>query len=92
VLKETYSEDRTVKYLSNSFTTQNGEKQGDALLSLLFNSALEYAIKVVQGNQVRLELNRIYQLLAYAGYVSLLDNIYTIMKNKETLIGTTKVH
>jgi len=33
------------------FPIRNGLKQGDALSPLLFNFALEYAIKMVQVNQ-----------------------------------------
>jgi hypothetical protein len=47
-LNETYSKVRIRKRLSDSFLIQNGLKQGDALSPLLFNFALEYAIKVVQ--------------------------------------------
>jgi sorting nexin-29 len=40
-LSETCSEVRIGKHLSESFPIQNGLKQGDALLPLLFNFALE---------------------------------------------------
>jgi hypothetical protein len=47
-LIETYSRVRVVKNLSEMFPIRNGLKQGDALSPLLFNFALEYAIKRVQ--------------------------------------------
>ena len=34
-----------LNYLSSSFPIENGLKQGDALSPLLFNFALEYAIR-----------------------------------------------
>jgi hypothetical protein len=52
---ETHSTVRTGKHLTDNFLIQNGLKQGDVLLSLLFNLALEYVIRKVQENQVRLK-------------------------------------
>jgi hypothetical protein len=47
-LNETHSKVRIGKHLPDSFPIQNGLKQGDALSPLLFNFALEYAIRKVQ--------------------------------------------
>jgi hypothetical protein len=77
--------------VSDNFPIQDGLKQGDALSPLLFNFALDYAIRKVQENQVGLKLKGAHQLLAYADDVNLLrDNIDTIEKNTETLINTSK--
>jgi hypothetical protein len=88
---EAYSKVHIGKHLSDNFPIQNGLNQGDALIPLLFNSALQYAIRKVQDNQVGLKLNGTHQLLDYADDVNLLrDNIDTINKNTETLTDNSK--
>jgi hypothetical protein len=58
------------KYLSDNFRIQNGLKEGDALSPLILNFALEYVIRNVQGNHVRLKLNGTHQLLVNANDVN----------------------
>jgi biotin operon repressor len=58
---------------------------------LLFNFALEYAIRIVQENQVGQTLSRMHQLLVCTDNVNILgDYINTTKKHIETLIDATK--
>jgi len=72
------------KHLSDIFPIRNGLKQGDALLPLLSNFALECIIRRVQENQDGIRLNGIHQLLVYAGDDNILGgSVSTIEKNME---------
>ena len=65
--------------------------QGDALSPLLFNFALEYAIRRVQVNQDGLKLNGTHHLMAYADDVNILGgSVHTAKKNAEALVAATK--
>ena len=72
------------------FPIRNGLKQRDALSSLLFNFASEYAIRRVQVNQDGLKLNGTHELLAYADDVNILGgSIHTVKENADALVVAT---
>ena len=77
--------------MSDRFPIRNGLKQGDALSPLLFNFALEYAIKWVQLNRDGLKLNGRHQLLTYADDVNILGgSIHTLKETAEALVAATR--
>jgi len=74
-LTETYSRVRVGKNLSDMILIRNG---------LLFNFALEYAIRRVQVNQNGLKLNGTHQVLAYAVDVNILvGSVDTVKKTQK---------
>ena len=83
-MTETYSRVRIGKNLSDMFPIRNGLKQEDALSPLLFNFALECAIRRVQVNKDGLKLNGTHQLLFYADDVNTLGgSVHTIKKTQK---------
>jgi hypothetical protein len=66
--------------LSNKFPIHNGLKQGDALSPLLFNFALEYAIKVQES-----QVSYWYMLMILICWVT-----DVIKENKETLLEASR--
>ena len=63
----------------------------NALSPMLFNFALEYAIRRVQVNQDGLKLNGTHQLLAYADDANILGgSIHTLRENAEALVAANR--
>ena len=90
-LTETYSRVRVGKNVSDRFPVRNRLKRGEALSPVLFNLALEYAIRRVQVNQDGLKLNGTHQLLAYADDVKIVGgSMHTLKENAEALVAATR--
>jgi hypothetical protein len=60
-------------------------KEGDALLPLLFNFALEYTIRRAQVNQDSLILNGTHQLVVYADDVNIFGGSVLTIKKMQKL-------
>ena len=67
------------------FLIRNGLKQRDALSPLLFNFALEYAIRTVQVIQDGLKLNGTHQLLIYADMLICWEEAYILQRKTQKL-------
>jgi hypothetical protein len=68
------------------FPVRNGLKQDD-LTPLLFNFALEYAIRRVQLIQDGLKLNGTHKFLVYANDVNIFGgSVHTVKENREVLV------
>ena len=90
-LKEMCSRVQVGKNLSYMYSIRNSLKQGDVRSPLLFNFALEYAIRRVQAIQDGLKLNSTHQLLVYADDVNILGgSVRTVKENVEALVSTSK--
>jgi hypothetical protein len=65
-------------------------KEGDVLSPLLFNLALEYAIRRVQVNGYALKLNGLREFLIYANDNKLGGIVHIIKKNAGALVAASK--
>jgi hypothetical protein len=80
----TYSKIHTDKYLPDIFRIQNGLKQGYALLPLLFDFALQYAMRKAQKNQMEMKLNGT-SAAVYADHLNFFGHNINTIKITETL-------
>jgi len=64
---------------------------GRCSITIVFNFALEYAVRRVHVNQDGLKLNGTHQLLAYADDVNILGgSVNIVKKNAGVLVAATK--
>ena len=90
-LTETYSRVWVGKNVSDRFPIRNGLKQGDTPSPMLFNFAVQYAIRRVHVNRDGLKLNGTHQLLAYADDVNILGgSTHTLKENAEALVAAIR--
>ena len=75
------------QHLSDMFPIKNDLKQGGASSLMIFNFALEYAIRNIRVNQKGLKLNGTNQLLVYVDNFHVLGwSVHTVKINTETLV------
>jgi len=87
-LTEIYRKVRVGKNLYDMFPISNVLKQGDALTPLLFNFALDRAIRRAQVNRDGLKLNGTHHLLVYADGVNILGgSVRTVKENRSLSCG-----
>jgi len=73
------------------FPITNDLTQRDALLPLLYNFAVEYAIRKFPANKNGLKLNGMHQFLVYADDVNIMGgSVHNIKKNTEALVVNNK--
>ena len=90
-LTQTYNRVPVGENLSGVIPIMNGFKQGFTLSPLLFNYALNYAIRCVEVNQDGLKLNGTHQFPVYADNINILrGSVHTITKNAEALVVASK--
>jgi hypothetical protein len=70
---------------------KNGLKEGEALSPLLFNCALEYAIRKVRVKQEGLKLNGAHQLLACTDDANIFGgSVHSVKKKTEAVVVASK--
>jgi len=77
--------------LSHMFTIKNGLTLGDAVSPLLFNFALEYAIRRVQVSQDGLKINGTHHHPVYTDDVNILGgSVHNVKKNTDASVVASR--